>query len=278
MERNACRSIETSVSHSDRLIGRQPGCRRWRVACLALLAPGVVVPAYAGDLDAACRVRSDYDITVTGTSLVFERTTAPVRRFEMRSGSLTMNGKPVALGPADRDRIVRFERTARALVAPVKALGQRAVDLSADAVREEAALSSPQSAKNPRLNTRLAARTTDLKMRIARSDTSKEWRGAALNRYAAQTIADVLPLIGSDLAAQALEIALRGDLAGARALGERAAGLRTSLERRIRGKLDALEPDVKRLCPSLRTLDRLESGVTARLPDGSRLNLIEVGR
>jgi len=244
---------------------------------LALLALCVLKAAYAGDLDAACQVRSDYDITITAALLLFERATAPVRRIEMHRGALTMNGRPVALGPADRDRISRFETTARALVPPIRALGQRAVDLGVDAVREEAALASPQSAKSPQLDARLAARASDLKARIARSNTSRDWRGAAFNRYAAQIIADVLPLIGGDIAAQALEVALRGDLAGARALSDRATGLHASLERRIRGKLDTLEPDVKKLCPSLRTLDRLESNVTARLPDGSRLNLISVG-
>jgi DUF2884 family protein len=265
-----------SVSNSKRCRGIQIRSLPWQQAwLLVLLLP---VAATARDLDAACKMRSDYDITVTNDALFFERAAAPSKRIEMRGGALVADGKTVALSPADRDRIVRFERTVRTLVPPVKQLGQRAVDLSAVAVREEAAHVSPRSATNPQLNARLSARASDLKARIAQSRTSKDWRGAAFNRYAAQTIADVLPLIGGDMAEQALQVALRGDLAGARALSDRAAGLRGALEQRIRAKLDVLEPEVEKLCPSLRALDRLESGMTARLPDGSQLNLLEVGK
>jgi len=40
--------------------------------------------------------------------------------------------------------------------------------------------------------------------------------------------------------------------------------------------LELLQPDIAKLCPSLRELDRLETGMTQGLPDGTRLNLIKV--
>ncbi|HEX3171472.1 MAG TPA: hypothetical protein VHQ88_12855, partial [Burkholderiales bacterium] len=69
---------------------------------------------------------------------------------------------------------------------------------------------------------------------------------------------------------------LKGDLAGVVALKDRAIALRASLETRIRDKLELLQPDIAKLCPSLRELDRLETGMTQGLPDGTRLNLIKV--
>jgi hypothetical protein len=92
----------------------------------------------------------------------------------------------------------------------------------------------------------------------------------------AQIVADVVPMIAGDGGQRALELAVQGDLAGAAALTDRAAALRTSLEARVRDKLSVLEPETAKLCPSFDWLDALESALTARLPDGSRLDLIEI--
>ncbi len=246
---------------------------------LAILLLGVLAaPVLGADFDAACRVRSDYDLTVSAGAVLFERTATPAQSFEMSRGSLKENGKPVALGVKDRDRIGAFEVTLRGLIPRVKALAQRAVELSIAAIREEAASTSPKSAADPQLNQRLDARAKDLKLRIANSTTSKDWRGATLNRYLAEMLADVLPLVGGDLARQAVEVALRGDLAAAGTLTNRAAGLRASLEARIRNRLEVLRSEAEKLCPALRRLDALESAVGTALPGGGRLDLLEVGR
>jgi Protein of unknown function (DUF2884) len=246
---------------------------------LVILLLGVLAaPVLGADFDAACRVRSNYDLTVSAGAVLFERATAPAQSVEMSRGNLKANGKPVALGVKDRDRIAAFEATLRSLIPQVKALAQRAVEMSVAAIREEAASISPKMAADPQLNQRLKAHAKDLKMRIANSTTSKDWRGATLNRYTAEVLSDVLPLVGGDLARQAVEAALRGDLAAASALTNRAAGLRASLEARIRNRLEVLRPEADKLCPALRRLDTLESAVDTALPGGGRLDLLEVGR
>jgi len=241
-----------------------------------VLLGALVTPVLGADFNAACRVRSNYDITVSAGAVLFERVATPAQNVEMSRGNLKANGKPVALGVKDRRRISAFEATLRGLVPRVKALAQRAVEMSVAAIREEAASTSAKSAADPQLNQRLDARARDLKMRIANSTTSKDWRGATLNRYTAEVLSDVLPLVGGDLARQAIETALRGDLAAAGALANRAAGLRASLEARIRNRLQALRPQADKLCPALRRLDALESAVGAVLPGGKRLDLLEV--
>src|SRR5262249_20321707 len=193
-------------------------------------------------------------------------------------GELSVNGAPVALPASDRSRIASYESTVRALIPRVKALGQRAVDLGAEAVRDEAASVSPKSAADPRLYARVDARARALKTRIAKSTSTREWRGAALSRYTAQIASDVLPLVARDLAQQALAVAMKGDVAGAAALQKRATGWQDSLEARMQDRLRALEPDLSRLCASARELDALESALTSRLPDGTRLDLIEIRR
>jgi hypothetical protein len=219
---------------------------------------------------------SDYDITVGETALQFDRKPAPAQRLEMRRGVLYVDGKALTLNADDSKRIASFETRARQLVPRIKSIGQRAVDLMVAAIYEEAAQSSPASASRPDLKARVDARVRELKTRIANSKSSKEWRPEAINGYLAGVLADIAPLISGDLAQKALELTMKGDLAGVLALKDQASALHDSLEQRIHTKLDSLEPEIQKLCPAVRELDRLESGVTAQLPGSGRLNLIKV--
>ena len=252
--------------------------RQTRIGFLAIALSSVLfaLTTQARSLDEVCRARSGYDLTVNDAGLLFERKRPAGQRLEMRSGRLLVNGLAVALNSRDRERISAYETAVRALIPRVKALAERGVDLSAAAVREEASNVSPRSAADPKLNARLDARAANLKMRIANSATTKDWQGAAFNRYMAQIVADIVPMIAGDLGQRALELAVQGDLSGAAALTDRAAGVRASLEARIRNKLAMLEPEAAKLCPAFDWLDALESALTARLPDGSRLDLIEI--
>jgi hypothetical protein len=241
------------------------------IAALFLLAPN-----WAGALDQSCRTRSDYDITLTNAALQFDRKTAPAQRLEMRRGALSVGSTAVALGADDRKRVVAFETRVRDLVPKIKTIAARGVDLMVLAIREEAARTSPGSATDPQINARVDARARELKQKIANSTTSKEWHVDALQGYMAVMLSDVAPLLTGDLAQKALNLTMKGDLAGVVALKDRAAALRASLEARIRAKLELLQPDIDGLCPSLRELDRLESSIAQALPDGSRLNLIKL--
>jgi urease beta subunit len=242
----------------------------------AVFAMFTVAMPSARALDQTCHTSSDYDLTVTDAALQFERKNASGRRLEMRKGALAVNSQAVALGAGDRQRVAAFESRVRELVPKVKTIAQRGVDLMVVAVREEAVSASPGSAANRQVNARVDARAQELKTKIARSVTSKEWHAEALQGYMAVLLSDVAPLIAGDLAQQAVDRTLKGDLAGVVALRDRAIALRASLETRIRDKLELLQPDIAKLCPSLRELDRLETGMTQGLPDGTRLNLIKV--
>jgi hypothetical protein len=106
--------------------------------------------------------------------------------------------------------------------------------------RTAAASVSPRSASDPRLTARVEARARKIKQRIASSATTKDWHGAPFKAYSAEIASDVLP--------------------------------------RVRERLQTLEPELIRLGPSARALDDLESALSARLPDGRKLHLIEFRR
>jgi len=232
---------------------------------------GWALPACAVAADGACRARSDYDVTITDTALQFERKDARSPAIEMQRGALLLNHKPVVLGPEDRKRVAVFETRVRDLIPRIKLLGQRSVDLMVAAIREEAIKASPKSAASPELNARVDARAQALKRKIAASRSSKEWRPEALSGVMTGMLGDVAPLIAGDLSQKAVDLTMKGDLGGVLALKDEALQLRASLEQRIRARLDTLQPEIDRLCPALRELDRLESSIGA-----ARVDLIKV--
>jgi hypothetical protein len=251
-------------------------CRREVNLRAVLLITTVVVstglasvePAFGGE---ACHTSSDYDVTLDDSALQFARKTGPAQSIEMRQGALAINRKPITLGADDKKRVIAFEARVRELVPRIKTIGQRGVDLMVAAIREEAAKASPQSAASPELNARVDARAEELKRRIAASRSSKEWHPDAIAGYMTGVVADVAPLIAGDLSQKAVDLTMKGDLSGVMALTDKALQLRASLEQRIRTRLETLQPQIDRLCPSLRELDRLESSIGA-----ARIDLIKV--
>lgn len=243
-----------------------------------LLCAAAQARAQDNDLLDACHASSSYDITIGADGLHFDRAQPAPLRIDMHDGALRVDGATVALGAEDGDRVALFEQGVRALEPRVKTVAAHGVDLAAQAVREQAAQSAPNLAASGELDARLNARVRELKTRIADSHSTHDWQGDAFDRYANAIAADIVPLVAGDLAQQALTVAINGDLDGASALRDRAANLAGDLQQRVRQRLQALRPQVQALCPDIRRLDALESGIGARLPGGGRLDLVDIAR
>lgn len=239
--------------------------------CKLMISTAVVITPTGATFGQSCHTSSDYDVTLTAATVQFERKSGPSQIIEMQHGELSLNRKPLALSSEDRKRVATYETRVRELVPKVKVLGQRSVDLMVAAIREEAVKASPRSAASPELNARVDARAQDLKRRIAASRSSKEWRPEALAGFMSGMLGDVAPLIAGDLSQKAIDLTMKGDFGGVMALTDEALQVRASLEKRIRARLDTLQPEIDRLCPSLRELDRLESRIGA-----TRIDLIKV--
>jgi polyhydroxyalkanoate synthesis regulator phasin len=280
-----CRSARTCVQPP--LAARLPVCRLgwpgvvvmrrtliWAIVLLALAPWGAT---WAQDDLNVCHVSSSYDVTLSKDAMVFDRADPRPRRVVIRGGHLSADGKAVPLDAVDQGRMAAFARTAMALVPKVRAIAMRGVNLAAAAVREQARTTIPQLAASGELDARLDAIAADLKQRIRHSDSTHDWHGPAFQQYVNQHVMKIVPFLAGELLQQAVEVALTGDLQRAARLRDRAATLAASLGDRVRAKLGTLKPDIHALCPSVRRLDELENGLDARLPDGSRLNLLTVG-
>lgn len=243
------------------------------VLAAAVLASGSV---HAQSLLDTCHASSSYDVTITDDGVRFERAQPAPRRLYLHDGRLRVDGKPIALDAEDSDRVTVIENIVRDMEPKVKTIANRAVDLAAQAVREQAAVSAPQAAANGELSTRLDAVTGDLKARIARSHSSRDWHGPAFRKYTRQLAARVVPVLASDMLQQAVAKALAGNLDTAAQLRQRATHMATALRTRIRKKLQVLRPQVQTLCPSVQRIDQIESGIHTPLPGNVHIDVIDM--
>ena len=106
------------------------------------------------------------------------------------------------------------------------------------------------------------------------------WRIHPLKRTDPQF--DVLTLQGTHLMAvrlwQAIKVALSGDEAAVDELTARAGSIEQNVEKAVGKRAKELEVRADALCERVHDLDRIESLLSARLPDGSALDLIQVKR
>jgi hypothetical protein len=238
---------------------------------LLLAIPGL----HAQDLADTCQARSSYDLSLRADGVLFDRPQPVPRQVLLHQGTLRTDGAAVRLNAEDQDRVTLFERELRALVPRVRAVAEQGVDLAVQAAHEEAAGLGLAAATRDELDRRLAARAVELKQRIAASQSTHDWQGAAFDQYANQIGAELMPLLAGDLGQQALGAAMSGDLDAAAALRDRAAGLATQLKPRLERRMQALKPQIQALCPAIRRLAELQEGL--RDAAGRPLELLRIG-
>ena len=242
---------------------------------LFLLLPlAAALPAQAQDLAGTCHASSSYDVTLRPQGALFDRPTPAPTRVEIRDGSLLTDGVAVALTPPQQDRLSLFERDLQALAPEVRLVAQNGVDMAMQALRDEVTGLGLTATTRAEFDRRLAAHATQLKQRIARSQSTHDWQGDLIQQYADQVSADLMPLVAGDLGQQALDAALAGDLQAAASLRDRAGSLVTTLQPRLQQRMQALRPQVEALCPAIQRLARLQQGLNDNR--GQPLHLLQV--
>lgn len=243
-------------------------------ALVLLLSATLAGPAQAQQFATACHASSSYDLTLRPDSLLFDRPSPAPQQVVLHAGALSIDGARVPLQAESEDRLALFEKDLRALVPRVRAIATQGVDIAARVLREQAGTLQLSPQTRAELESRLVARTTELKRRIATSQSTHDWQGDAARRYGDQIVADLSPLVAGDLGQQALAAAMSGDLDAAARLRDQAAGLAATLQPRLQQQLQTLQPQVDALCPAVERLAALQRDV--RGADGRPLDLLQV--
>lgn len=249
-----------------------PLLRRAAVLVFSLTA----ISAGAQDLASTCHTTSSYDVTLNADNVVFDRAAPAPTRVVMQHGSLSTDGAAVRLNAENQDRVSLFERDLRVLAPKVRTVAQNGVDMAVQAVRAEAGGLQLGANTRTELEQRLNDRAREFKQRIAVSHSTHDWSADAINQYASQIGADLMPLIAGDMGQQAIDAAMNGDLQAASDLRDQAANLSTQLQPRLLRRMQALRPQIQALCPSIDALSELQQGL--RDSDGRPLDLLQTTR
>ena len=231
---------------------------------------------HAQDLATVCHATSSYDLTIRSGQLIFDRPAPAPTRVVLSEGNLITDGHTVALNDEDQDRVALFQRDLLALVPRVKAVAQRGVDVTMQAVQQESGTLDLDTDTQAELQSRLATHAAELHQRIAASQSTHDWHGDAADQYANQVISDVGPLLASALGQQAVSAAMSGDLQQAAALRDRASNLVAGFQPRLQRRLQVLRPEIQALCPDIQRLAQLQEGL--RASNGRPLHLLQIGQ
>ncbi|HEU4670409.1 MAG TPA: DUF2884 family protein [Dyella sp.] len=244
-----------------------------RLLPIAILALTVGGPALAAPPTLHCQASSSYDLTVQPDQLVFDRSGATPTRVVIGPGTLATDGTPVRLNAEGQDRVTLFDRDLRALLPRVRQVARHGVELAVQALRDEAARLQLAPATKQALDQRIAADAGTLRRRIDTSQSTHDWQGDAVRQLGDRFAADLTPIVAGDLGQQALQAAMSGDLDTAARLRDQAADLATAMQPRIESRLQALQPEIDALCPSVERLAALQQGL--RDAQGRPLHLLD---
>jgi len=249
------------------------------ILSLALAASlACVAPASAHDrehhFDLSCNFDSHYDVQLTAQVLRFVREKSTPHEVEMHHGVLRVDGKEVAMSEADHARIAEFEAKVRSLVPQVKAIARDAADIAYTAVGEVAAAFSND---NGELRAKLDRMHGEMRARIDASFDSKPWNEKQFDAIVESTVEEMVPALVGNVTSLAIKAALSGDEAVANDIEKRANRLESEIERRVETQSKQIEARAEALCPQLMELSQLEASLDLRLPDGSRLDLLDTG-
>jgi hypothetical protein len=253
--------------------------KRLPLACAALLiltGASFAGTASAGGRIDACEFESDFDLRIAADALTFHRESGTPANVVMRDGSLSIDGRDVALSGADRARVQKIEREVRALVPEVKAIALDAVGIASDAIIQvSAALTGTPDEATARRARELVAK---LRARIEASDDSRDWNEGEFEQAVSEFTAELTPSLVGNVAALAVQAALSGDESGAKALEQRIQNFEKELEARVEARAKEIETRADALCLRLAELDALESALELRLADQRPLDLMQLQR
>ena len=242
----------------------------------AALGAAVSVPAFAHTHIHECDLSSDYSLSIKPDRLVFKRHLGTPAEIEIANGTLRVDGALVATNAADAQRLRDAEREVRALVPEVKGIARDAVAIAFDAVGQVAAAFAHDGAAARRSAEHIAALGREIDRKIADTYSFDHWQDADIDRLVGSTVEAVVPEIVGNVTAEALKVAFTGDEAAAAELEARASSIEKSVDRAVEKQSAQLEVRAMGVCSRLRALDRVQSGLDVRLPDGSRLDLVRV--
>ena len=235
------------------------------VAGALLLACG---SAAARDVNVDCDVHSDYEFALTPKSVILTRKDGAPKTVLMRQGRLFVDDRWVAVSDVDRDRLVEYEREARATMPLAQQIGRDAANIAFTALGEVAKGFSNDPDKT---EAKLKQARAELDRSLASSVSATHFNSKDLGDGIGEAVGNVMPMVIGDIVGGALRAAFSGDSERL----ERLDDLDGRIDAIVEPRAKALERNAETLCRKMRTLDELDNALEYR-HDGKPLDLLRV--
>jgi hypothetical protein len=224
--------------------------------------------AAASDINVDCDVHSDYEFALTPKSVILTRTDGAPKTVLMRQGRLFVDDKWVAVSAADRDRLVEYEREARATMPLAQQIGRDAANIAFTALGEVA---KGFSNDPDRTEARLEKARAELDRSLAGSVSATHFNSKDLGDGIGEAVGNVMPMVIGDIVGGAMRAAFSGDSERL----ERLDDLDRRVDAIVEPRAKALERNAETLCRKMRTLDALDNALEVRHA-GKPLDLLRV--
>ena len=225
-----------------------------------------------------CDVDSRYSTRIDAGRIILTDDSTHAVVTLLPGGRIEVDGHALVLTEADAAHVADLERAIREIIPEAKALAVDAVAIAFEAVGHV----STAFASNAHEARESAARITRTANELKQTNNARDSWGPHSEREIEQLIeGSVGSLIGEmvgNITAQAIKVALSGDEAAVAELEARAGSIEKNVEKAVEKHAKELERRADALCERARELDRIESRISARLPDGSSIDLVQVKR
>jgi DUF2884 family protein len=241
--------------------------RNMILAGALLLACGNAA-ASGRDVHVDCDVHSDYQFALTEKSVILTRKDGGPKTVLMRQGRLFVDDRWVPVSAGDRDRLISYEREARATMPLAQQIGRDAANIAFTALGEVAKGFSNDPAKT---DATLRQARAELDRNLATSVSATHFNSADLGKGIGKAVSDVMPRVMGDIVGGAMRAAFSGDTERL----ERMDDLDSKIDAIVEPRAKALERNAEMLCQKMRALDDIDNALEYR-QNGKPLDLLRV--
>ena len=246
---------------------------------LLALTLGAAGSAAALEVDVEdCDVDSPYSTRIDADRIAFSHDKTHSVVSVLGNGRVEVDGRALSLSAADAAKVAEFERVAREIVPEAKALAIDAVGIAFEAVGHVSTAFAENGHDARESARRIARSAQELQRSIRERDSWGPHSDREIERIIEGAVGSLIGEIVGNITAQAVNVALSGDTRAIAELEARAASIEKNVEEAVEKRASEIEARADALCKRVQELDRIESNITARLPDGSAFDLVRVKR
>lgn len=244
------------------------------VAVVFALSFNSAIARFSIDSD-HCDVESDYSTRLGADRITFTNDKTHHVVVLEKSGRIEIDGTVLSLSADDRQRAVALARAIQVIVPQAKALAVDAVGIAFEAVGQASTAFASDAHQARESAERISRAAAELTRAI---NAREDWGPQSDKEISSLIEGSVGSLIGEmigNITAQAISVALSGDEAAVAELQARAGSIEKNVEKAVGKHAKELGQRADALCQRVQELDRIESQFSARMPDGSPIDLIQ---